>query len=533
MIELLGGVVGGLGLFAIGMWLLTENLKKLTSRRLRRTAHRWTGNSLAALGWGALAGAATQSMSALTFIVVSLLRSGLVTIKGAFALILGGSAGVTLLVLIVTFDIKTVSLFVLGIAGMVVASESMSKYRSVAASFLGGAMIILGLALLKDAAAPLAQEPWFRDMLAGSGDSPMLAFLVAALLTAVVQSSGVVSVFAISLATFGVLSIDQAIMAVYGSFIGSSAIMYVLSAKLTGRSRAVAMYLVYLNVVICAVTVPLFYAELYLDIPSVKALVLSLALDLDQQLALVYIIAALGVIPVLFSVLGPTARGFEKLWPVSPIDELSKAQFIYDHASVDIGTSAMLVDLEQKRVFRLLSRYFDTVRQDGDLGSLRGACRSVLAEIDHFLTDLHEFNPMQELENRNAMVSRHKLLSWMEDAVGGMCEGLMDLGDHPALKKFRSDICEGVDAVFLSVIDAMESENRVSWNLAAQLMGDRRTLMRNMRARYMELEPPLRRAELMNVLLITNAVEETFFLMSKIEAEFNPYSGAEEHVSHA
>ena len=33
--ELLAGVIGGLGLFIVGMWLLTENLKKLASRRLR------------------------------------------------------------------------------------------------------------------------------------------------------------------------------------------------------------------------------------------------------------------------------------------------------------------------------------------------------------------------------------------------------------------------------------------------------------------------------------------------------------------
>ncbi len=87
--------------------------------------------------------------------------------------------------------------------------------------------------------------------------------------------------------------------------------------------------------------------------------------------------------------------------------------------------------------------------------------------------------------------------------------------------------------VFLSVADAMESEDEVSWKIAAQLIGDRGTLMREMRARYVELDPPLVNPEALNVLLITNAVEETFFLMAKIEAEFNPYSGAEEHVPHA
>ena len=101
-----------------------------------------------------------------------------------------------------------------------------------AGSFLGGALVILGLVLLKDAAAPLAEQPWFREMLEGTGDSLALAFLVAALLTFIVQSSSAVTVFGISLAAIGLLSVEQAIMIMYGSLAGSGAILYLLSAGL-------------------------------------------------------------------------------------------------------------------------------------------------------------------------------------------------------------------------------------------------------------------------------------------------------------
>ena len=259
--ELLAGVVGGLGLFIVGMWFLTENLKKLASRRLRRNAQRWTTNPLAALFWGLLGGGITQSMSALTFIAVSILRSRLITLKGALAMILGGGIGVTGLVMIATFDIKMFALYVVGIAGAMVVTERLSKFRAIAGSFLGGGMVILGLVLVREAAAPLADEPWFRDLMLGTGNSMVLAFFVAALLTFIVQSSGAVSVFGISLAAVDIISVDQAIMIIYGSFIGSSAIMYVLSANLRGRSRQLAMYMVIHNLLVCAVTIPLHYAE--------------------------------------------------------------------------------------------------------------------------------------------------------------------------------------------------------------------------------------------------------------------------------
>ena len=532
MIDILGGMTGGLGLFIVGMWLLTENLKALASRRLRRTAGRWTANRFSALLWGTLAGGITQSMPALTFIVVSTLRSGLITTKGALALILGGSIGVSALVMIVTFDIKVASFYVLGVAGAVVVSERMSKFRPLAASFLGGAMIILGLVLLKDSAAPLADQPWFEDLVEGTGESLILAFLVAAFLTAIVQSSSAVSVFGISMAAIGVISVDQAIMIIYGSYIGSSVILYLLSANLAGRSRQVVMYLVSYNVLRCAIVVPLFYLELYFDLPLMKALVLALDLDLDRQLAFVYVFLNVLPLPLMLAGLGISALILDRLWPSSQIDELSQPRFIHDHASVDVETSLMLVDLEQKRVLKALSQYFDMVRQDANVGPLRDASRNVLSECNEFMNDLHVIHPLQAIEDRNVTINRQKLLFWLEDVLGALCETLGEIGDRPALAQFRMSMCEGVDSVLLSLVDAIETDDRVSWEMANQLVGDRGAMMRKMRLQYLNMDSPLQELEQTNVLLITNAVEEVFFVLSKVEMEFNVFSDREAHVPH-
>lgn len=532
MIELVGGMVGGLGLFIVGMWLLTENLKTLASRRLRRLAGRWTSNRFSAVAWGALAGGVTQSMTALTFIVVSILRSGMITVRGALALIIGGCIGVTALVLIVTFDVKVVALYVLGIAGAVTVSERMLRYRPLAASFLGAAMILLGLILLKEAAAPLADQPWFANMVTDTGGSLVLAFLVAVVLTAIVQSSSAVSVFGISVATVGVISVDQAIMIIYGSYIGSSVILYLLSANLTGRSRRVAMYMVFVNVLICSIVLPLFYIELHFDIPLMKALVLAIDLELDQQLALVYILISVFPLPIMLAGLNMSAALLDRLWPISHTDELSQPRFIHDHASVDVETSLMLVDLEQKRALGSLPQYFDMVRQDRDVTPARDASRRLLSEIDEFLDDLYLHHPAQEVEHRNDMMNRQKLLVWLEDALGVLCNALREVGDRPALERFRTSMCEGVDSVLLALIDAIDTDDDMSWDVARQLIGDRGAIMRRFRLQYLDLNPPLERLEQINVLLITNAVEEVFFLLSKIEPEFNEGSAAAGHVPH-
>lgn len=527
MNELFAGLAGGLGLFIAGMWLLTENLKTLASRRLRRATSRWTSNRFSALTWGVLAGGVTQNITALTFIVVSILRSGLIATRTALALILGGCIGSSLLVLIVTFDVKVSALYVLGVSGVVVASERLSRYRPIAASLLGGGMLILGLVLLKDAAAPLAQQPWFREMLDGTENSLILAFMVAALLTSILQSANAVCVFGIGLASVGVISLDQAIMVLYGSSLGSAAVLYLLSAGLSGRSRQVAMYMVLYDVLTFVVLVPLLYFELYFEMPLMKALLLAIGLDLEQSLALFYILLSVLPLPLLLASLDRSASVLERLWPSSKADALSKPRFLHDHASVDAGTSLPLVDLEQRRVLNNLSQYFEAVRQGHSIEPLRDASRKLLNDITDFLDDLQAFHPGQGVEDQNSMRTRQKLLAWLEDALGALCEVL---APSPALDQFRTTIRESVDAVLLALIDAMQSDDAASWKMVTQLTGDRGQMMRNVRTRYMELDPPLKERDLIDVLLITNAVEKVFFVLSKLERECNLYCGFEEHA---
>ena len=131
------------------------------------------------------------------------------------------------------------------------------------------------------------------------------------------------------------------------------------------------------------------------------------------------------------------------------------------------------------------------------------------------------------------MRSRQKLLVWLEDALGALCEALADLDDKSALAQFRTTICESVDGVLLSLIDAMESDDELTWDLVRQLTGDRGEMMRKLRTQFLHSDPPLPHLELINVLLITNSVEKTFFLFSKMEKEFNPSSIPEDHVPQA
>jgi len=95
-IELLGALFGGIGLFLLGMWLMTEGLKAAAGDALRRTLQTWTRTPLRGFAAGAGLTATLQSSSAVTVVTVGFVSAGLVALKQAVWVIYGSNVGTTL-----------------------------------------------------------------------------------------------------------------------------------------------------------------------------------------------------------------------------------------------------------------------------------------------------------------------------------------------------------------------------------------------------------------------------------------------------
>ena len=434
---ILAGIAGGLGLLFMGMKLLTEHLKLLTNRRLRLSAERWTNNRWAGFAWGSLAGAVTQTMPALTFLMVAMLRSRLLSVRRALPILLGGNVGGALLLLVVVVDVKIAALYVLGVSqviALVTAESGKATYRAVAESLFGMGMMVLGFIMLKESVAPLADYVWFRQSVEWAGGSLLLCLAGAALLSVAVQSSDVVIVFALSLATTGVLGVEQCLMLCYGGCLGSSISVYLLTTNLTGRARQVAMYQVLYNGVANLIFVPMLYAELHLGLPLVRTAILSSELPLAQSIALACILVEVTTSLVQLALLGPAARLVERWWPTTEAETLSRPRFLHDRAVDDPDAALRLVDLEQRRLLDILARCLDSVRQGAGLGSLREAAKDVLVRITEFLDDLGASHPDWGVDLQNSMLTRQRLLIWLEERILEFCDVVHVMPRRPGLE---------------------------------------------------------------------------------------------------
>jgi phosphate:Na+ symporter len=522
VLDIFSQAIGGIGIFFAGMYLLSENLKKLTGRRFRAAVAAWTRSVPAGLFWGFAAGAVMQSTSAITFIVVSMLGSGLLTVGSGLAIIVGCNVGSTLLVVIATLNIHLFVLAMLGLAGISFASERLAPARTILLAAFGIGLVFLGLQILQTAAEPLAREPWVRDALSGAGTSYLLILGVGAVLSFLTQSSNSITLLAITLSTAGVISFEQCVMAIYGANVGSSALTYVLSAGLRGRKRQVAMYQVAFNFVAMAVMVPLFYLEVYGGVPIVIALVRAISDVPSLQLAYVHVAFNLGGALVLVPLLGPSARLLGRLYPPPAEESDAQPEYIYEQALNEPETALDLVALEQQRLAGYLPRFLDIARdrpKDGTSPIVR--TREVVdglgGAIDDFLDRLGEAHLSHSAYERlNLALNVQRLLEGLAETLADLSRTVVESEAHATTGRLTDSVVEGLDAVLMIVVEALGPDGAEDRVMLRRMSGDRGALMRRLREQYLASDTALAASDKMTILTLTNLTERASWLINRL-----------------
>ena len=517
MIATIGGILGGLGLLFFGMSWLRERIKATAGSRIRLFAARSVDNRFAGFGLGALAGVIVQSSPAVAFISVSIMRSGLITTRQGLLIALGAQLGVSFLILAIAFDIKVATLIALGVSGIAFFRLGKMHYRDAAAIALGLALIIFGLILIKESAASLAEQSWFQGALEVSTRSLLLSLALGAILTFVVQSGLSVLAFGIILGAAGLLEAEHVLMCIYGVFVGLGFIITTPTIGQRGILRQMGMFGVFINVFPAIILVPLLYVELYFGVPLVKAFILSLDVGFAAQKAVVVILYGTPSHLVVLAAPDRVARIFSRFSSPSEVEQISQPQYILDQALHDAETSLDLVRLEQIRVLRMFSGYLEMARARRSIGEMRESVRELNDLVGAFLAEFGERHSLYNTERNNSMLSRQRLITWLEQEFSDMYDALRDMSHEPLLGDARNSLIEGTDGAFLVFLDALESDDEDLWKVAEELMADRRELMQEVRARYLTPEAGGNRQGAVRA--ATNAVEGIFVLLKQLTQE--------------
>lgn len=244
ILEIVFAVVGGLGIFLLGMKHMSEGLQTVSGDRLRKLIGSVTNNRIMAAVVGTAVTCIIQSSSVTTVMVVGFVNSGLMTLRQAVGVILGANIGTTVTAWILVLAIGKYGLPILGIAAMVYLFAKRERTQFIAMAVMGIGMVFFGLELMKNGFKPIRGMPEFVEAFKYFQATSYLGVLkcaaVGCILTLIVQSSSATVGITIGLASTGVISFETAAALVLGENIGTTITAYLASLGTKTNARRAA-----------------------------------------------------------------------------------------------------------------------------------------------------------------------------------------------------------------------------------------------------------------------------------------------------
>lgn len=245
-------VIGGLGVFLLGMKYMSEGLQAVSGDKLRKMISAVTSNRFMGVIVGLLVTCLVQSSSVTTVMVVGFVNSGIMTLMQSIGVIFGANIGTTITGWILVLHIGKYGLPILGIAAFFFLFSKKDRLRYIGMAIMGIGMVFFGLELMKDGFKPLRSHEEFNALFQAFQATSYLGIAkcaaVGCILTMIVQSSSATLGITIGLASTGVIEFQTAAALVMGENIGTTITAWLASLGTTTAAKRAAYAHVFFNV---------------------------------------------------------------------------------------------------------------------------------------------------------------------------------------------------------------------------------------------------------------------------------------------
>ncbi|SDN80643.1 phosphate:Na+ symporter [Desulfonauticus submarinus] len=521
-----GPLLGGIGIFFVGAYMVSQNLKNMTSRRLRQLFARFTRRDLQSAAIGFMSGLITQSTSVSTFIMGGLSASGLVRVRNALPVVFWANAGCSLLVAISVIDIRYLVFLLLFVSGVCMAFEKPASLRFPVRALFGIGLLFLGLQFIQQGAAPLTGMPWVRKLLVSSHGSIILAFFLGTGLTVVTQTYIGVVIIAVTMVKAGVFSLEQVMMLTYGAELGSSVVTLLLSSGIRGTAKQLIMSQVFFNYMSVGVMVALFYLEYCTGIPLVKALIKSLSSDPDKEIVCLVIFYNFAIPMLSFFCYDWIYALLNRFWPPTREEMLAKIKFIKDHSLDDPAAALMMVEKELLRLVRRFPEYPAAVKK-----SLNRGGKEEVDGITHYHTAFVDINreiaytlsDIAKLELDSDSSTELLKLFNIQELIVTLEQNLADLAPMvelsmrtESLKQFYLLLLESLEFLLLQAVDALAGDDRRDLEILRALTAVNSEAVKQVRSRYLEIGQNLDLQDKATLYKLSGLFERTVWLLNRL-----------------
>lgn len=288
--------------------LVGQGFERAFGPNLRQIIGAGTRNRFIAFLSGLGVTALLQSSTATALLLVSFAKRGLLTLTASLAVMLGADISTTLIAQVLSFNLSWLSpvLIVVGVF-IFIRAKTKDKQRQIGFIITGLGLMLLSLALIREAASPLQTSGILPVVLEPLERDPFFAILVSAIFTWVLHSSLAAVLLFASLAQAGIFDLDLALLFILGANIGGALVPYAVTFK----EGPIAQRITLGNISMRFATSMI--ALLFLD--DITAYISALPLDTGHQIVTFHtgFNVALGLI--FFPFIGVLAQLLQKIVP--------------------------------------------------------------------------------------------------------------------------------------------------------------------------------------------------------------------------
>jgi phosphate:Na+ symporter len=234
-------LMGSVALLVWGVRMVRTGVLRAFGAPLRRLLAAAARQRTGAFAGGVLAAAALQSSTAVAVIIGGFAGQGLIGTAPALAVLLGADVGTALAAQLLAMDVKWLWAVLLAMGVPLFLTAAGERRKGVARLLIGLGLVLLALSQMGLAAALLRESPTVRLVLGTLGAEPLLAFLLAALLTWLVHSSLAIVLLVIALAASGLVGPALSLALVLGANAGGAAAPFLALSASGPPARRVAL----------------------------------------------------------------------------------------------------------------------------------------------------------------------------------------------------------------------------------------------------------------------------------------------------
>ena len=300
---MLGGLLGGVGLFLLGMLMLTDGLKLAAGASLSGLLARGTATPLRGVATGAVVTSLVQSSSAVTVATIGFVNAGLLRLTPAVWVVIGSNLGTTMTSWIVAFvgiklDVAVAALPAIGLGMLLRLTGERGRRGAWGQALAGFGLLVLGITVLQQAFGDIGQRVDLAAWVGPGALGVLTACAAGFALTVLVQSSSAAVAVTLTAAAGGALGLDAAAAVIIGANLGTTATALLASIDATPNARRVASAHVLFNLITGVIALALL--PVMLRVVALAQDGLDLGHDLPTTLALFHTaFNLLGVIVVL------------------------------------------------------------------------------------------------------------------------------------------------------------------------------------------------------------------------------------------